>query len=297
MADGTTSAEQLQCMTVWGGNGALQKWFALPALEVWVYNRPAGKQFGNTTCYVSSCASGRITRLLLAEPCGPEASVHGLSLQLGDLMAANVNQIQQKNFVRGLYETFTAAATDLGLATALVGSFFSPTRRLVYCNAGTPPPLTRAAGATQWVSLKGETASGGAADDAISATPPGVVGRDEYQYGTLTLETNDLVLMYNESLLEVRLEDGRVLGVEGFRELVQSTNAESPEQVVPAIVKSLQNTAQQDWNTVDLTMILCRCSETRTTWKANLLAPLRLLGSANKQLEFASTASVVPSNR
>ena len=147
MADGTTSAEQLQCMTVWGGNGALQKWFALPALEVWVYNRPAGKQFGNTTCYVSSCASGRITRLLLAEPCGPEASVHGLSLQLGDLMAANVNQIQQKNFVRGLYETFTAAATDLGLATALVGSFFSPTRRLVYCNAGTPPPLTRAAGA------------------------------------------------------------------------------------------------------------------------------------------------------
>ena len=146
------------------------------------------------------------------------------------------------------------------------------------------------------VTLYGATASG-AADDAISATPPGVVGRDEYQYVTLTLETNDLVLMFNESLLEVRLEDGRVLGVEGFRDLVQRTHAESPEQVVPAIVKSLEKVAQQDWNTVDLTMILCRCSETRTTWKANLLAPLRLLGTANKQLEFAPTASILPANR
>jgi serine phosphatase RsbU (regulator of sigma subunit) len=214
-------------------------------------------------------------------------------VQLGDLMAANVNRIQQKNFVRGMYETFTAAAADLGLATALVGSFFSPTRRLVYCNAGTPPPLTRAAGTPQWVSLKGQTASGVAADHAT----PGVVARDEYQYGTLTLQTDDLVLMYNESLLEVRLADGRVLGVEGFRDLVQKTDAERPEQVVPAIVKRLENASQQDWNTMDVTMILCRCTATRTTWKANLLAPLRLLGSANKQLEFVTPTSTVPSNR
>lgn len=293
MAAGTIRAEQLQCMTVWGGNGALQKWLELPALDVWVYNRPAGKQFGSTACYVSSCASGRITRLLLVEPCGPESSVHGLSMQLGDLMAANVNQIQQRNFVRGMYETFTAAATDMGLATALVGSFFSPTRRLMYCNAGTPPPLTRAAGSAQWVSLKGETASGVAAGNAT----PGVVGKDEYQYGTLTLQTDDLVLMYNESLLEVRLADGRVLGVEGFRDLVQSADVESPEQVLPAIVKRLEDASLHDLNTMDLTMMLCRCTATRTTWKANLLAPLRLLGNANKQLEFASTASTVASNR
>ena len=285
-------AEQLQCMTVWGGNGALQKWLELPALDVWVYNRPAGKQFGNTACYVSSCASGRITRLLLVEPCGPASSIHGLSMQLGDLMAANVNQIQQQNFVRGMYETFSAAATDMGLATALVGSFFSPTRRLTYCNAGTPPPLTRAAGAAQWVSLKGETASGAAADN----TPPGVVGKEEYQYGTLTLQTDDLVLMYNESLLEVRLTDGRVLGVEGFRDLVQSTDVERPEQVVPAIAKRLEDASLHDLKTMDLTMMLCRCTATRTTWKANLLAPLRLLGNANKQLEFASTTSTFASN-
>ena len=106
-------------------------------------------------------------------------------------------------------------------------------------------------------------------------------------------------------MVEYKVSDNVRLGVklaqknEGviIAKVIQNTNAESPEQVVPAIVKSLENAAQQDWNTVDLTMILCRCSETRTTWKANLLAPLRLLGSANKQLELASTASVVPSNR
>ena len=290
MSSGTTGAEKLQCMTVWGGNGALQKWFVLPALDVWVYNRPAGKQFGTTTCYVSSCASGRITRFLMVEPCGPDVAVHDLEIDLGDLMAANVNQIQQKNFVRGMYGTFTAAAAGLGLATALVGSFFSPTRRLEFCNAGTPPPLKREGGSSQWVLLKGEPVSSVTTDDST----PGVVGRDEYQYGALTLQTDDLVLLYNEALLETRLSDRRVLGVEGFRDLVESTAVESPDKVVPAIVDRLEHALARDWNTTDVTMILCRCTETRPTWKANLFAPFRLLGSANKQLEFASDAATVP---
>ena len=288
-----SDAEKLQCMTVWGGNGALQKWFGLPALAVWVYNRPAGEESGTTACYVSSCASGRITRLLLAEPCGPHVSVHRLSVELGDLMAANINQIQQKNFLRGMYQTFTTAATDLGLATALVASFFSPTRRLVFCNAGTPPPLKCTGEASQWVPVRGEPASEVIADGPL----PGVIGRDEYRYGVLTLQTDDQVLIYNESLLETRLSDGRVLGVDGFCQLVQSAGSGDPNAMVPAIVNRLEQASQRDGNSTAVTMILCRCTETSPTWQANLLAPFRLLGSANKQLEFTSETAALPFNR
>ena len=61
-------AEQMQCMEVWGGNHYSYNAFEMPGLRVWLFSRPhANARTGGDVCSLLSCASGRITRLLLAD--------------------------------------------------------------------------------------------------------------------------------------------------------------------------------------------------------------------------------------
>src|ERR1700740_2060796 len=91
----------MQCMEVWGGSQLTSSGVELGGLDVWVYSKPFGQaQRGGDVFYVSSCATGRISRLLLADVSG-----HG------------------------------------SFATAVVTTFFAPTRRLSLCNDGHPRPL------------------------------------------------------------------------------------------------------------------------------------------------------------
>jgi phosphoserine phosphatase RsbU/P len=65
MTDSPT--QHMQCMEVWGGSQLTSDGVELAGLDVWVYSKPFGQALsGGDVYYVSSCASGRISRLLLA---------------------------------------------------------------------------------------------------------------------------------------------------------------------------------------------------------------------------------------
>jgi hypothetical protein len=49
-----------------------------------------------------------------------------------------VNRWDQKEFVRLLNEQFSALSTKGTYASAIVSTFFAPSRRLILCNAGHP---------------------------------------------------------------------------------------------------------------------------------------------------------------
>ena len=69
MAD--SPKQHMQCMEVWGGSQVTSSGVELAGLDVWVYSKPFGEaQRGGDVYYVSSCASGRISRLLLADVSG-----------------------------------------------------------------------------------------------------------------------------------------------------------------------------------------------------------------------------------
>ena len=67
---------RMQCMEVWGGNAATSRNSRMPGLDIWVYSQPHEQSnVGGDIHYVSSCATGRITRLLLADVSGHGAGV------------------------------------------------------------------------------------------------------------------------------------------------------------------------------------------------------------------------------
>jgi hypothetical protein len=68
-------------MKVWGGNRATWSQFSVPGLDLWVHSEPfRSSDGGGDVYYLSSCASGRITRILLADVSGHVApDVRGAS--------------------------------------------------------------------------------------------------------------------------------------------------------------------------------------------------------------------------
>ena len=64
-------AQVMQCMEVWGGNQTADSGVIMAGLDAWVYSKPfGGADGGGDVYYVSSCATGRITRLLVADVSG-----------------------------------------------------------------------------------------------------------------------------------------------------------------------------------------------------------------------------------
>src|ERR1700685_2469256 len=143
--------QHMQCMEVWGGSQITSSGVELAGLDVWVYSKPfEHAQRGGDVYSVSSCASGRISRLLLADVSGHGTSVASTAADLRTLMRRFVNRLDQKEFVRLLNEQFTAISSQGSFSTAVVTTFFAPSRRLSLCNAGHPRPLLFRAAQNEW---------------------------------------------------------------------------------------------------------------------------------------------------
>lgn len=150
----TRDSERMQCMEVWGGNVRVEKHFQMPGLDLWVSSQPEGyAAVGGDVYYLSSCASGRITRILLADVSGHGELVARTAAGLRDLMRQNINVISQRRFVAAMNRQFSTTSSDGDFATAIVSSFFAPTKSLSLCNAGHPDPLIFRAAQRQWTTL------------------------------------------------------------------------------------------------------------------------------------------------
>ena len=134
--------QYMQCMEVWGGTQPTTRVVRLAGLDAWVYSKPYGNAgFGGDVYYASSCATGRINRLLLADVSGHGDAVAKSAAGLRSLMRRYVNFLDQAKFVRALNRQFAAMSRQGRFATALATTFFAPSRVLTVCNAGHPPPL------------------------------------------------------------------------------------------------------------------------------------------------------------
>src|SRR3954452_17576702 len=118
-ADGLAHAT-MQCMEVWGGNQVVDGAVAVGGLDAWVYCRPFGEaDGGGDVYYVSACATGRITRLLLADVSGHGAAVCDVAGLLRGLMRRYVHYLDQTAFVRSMNEQFVDLSDAGCFATAV----------------------------------------------------------------------------------------------------------------------------------------------------------------------------------
>lgn len=275
--------ERMQCMEVWGGNRETDKSFEMPGLRTWVFSQPHQRaERGGDVYYVSACASGRITRVLLADVMGHGSLAADTARGLRDLMRQNVNMIRQTSLVRAMNQQFSDVAKQGGFATALVGTFFSPRRSLALCNAGHPFPLLYRAARSEWSVLERPTSESATLVDM----PWGIMEETDYRMTEVQLEPGDLVLGFSDALTESYDGQGRLLGGDGILKIVQQLDATRPEALIRQLLEAVLRQAPENLSHDDLTVVLLQVTATRSTVKDNLLAPFRLLGRAADRTEW-----------
>jgi serine phosphatase RsbU (regulator of sigma subunit) len=266
-------------MEVWGGNQLADSGVSMAGLDAWVFSRPYGNSVGGgDVYYVSSCATGRITRLLIADVSGHGDAVATIAAKLRALMRRYVNHIDQKRFVRSMNNEFVALSDAGTFATAVVTTFFAPTSQLSLCNAGHPPPLVYRADRKTWEFLDPTAATPGEGGNI----PLGIVDLDDYCQFNVKLRVNDLVLCYTDSLIEARVGEGELLGTDGLLQIVQSVDPSDPTTFTARLLAAIEAQLPGSLSADDVTVLLFRPNglAKRAPFIQRAMAPLKIVGAA-----------------
>jgi sigma-B regulation protein RsbU (phosphoserine phosphatase) len=248
----------MQCMEVWGGSQIASSGVELAGLDVWIYSKPFGQaKRGGDVYYVSSCASGRISRLLLADVSGHGKSVANTAADLRTLMRRFVNRLDHKEFVRLLNEQFTTLSRQGTFSTAVVTTFFAPSRRLVICNAGHPRPLLFRAVDGQWSFLGDHDAPERKEPCNI---PLGIFELADYEHLDIELDAGDCLLSYTDALIESCDADGEMLGEEGLLRIVNLLGDIPAEQLIPTLLSEITQRFPDNLSADDVTLMVTRAN-------------------------------------
>lgn len=285
-AESDSSSLHMQCMEIWGGNQVVDTNVVMPGLDAWVYSKPYGEaDGGGDVHYVSSCATGRITRLLVADVSGHGAAVCDTAGTLRTLMRQFVNYLDQSQFVRAMNRKFTELSASSCFATAVVTTFFAPTNHLSLCNAGHPPPLIYRRRTGEWTYLESEP-EGAAQRDDPSNIPLGILDLTDYDQFEVDLDVGDLVLCYTDSLVEAKDANGEYLGQDGLLRVVRSLDVSDPAKLTAALLNAISAGAPGTLDADDVTVLLFRPNGSAPTppLRDRLLAPLRIVRAAVERL-------------
>jgi len=272
------SGQQMSCMEVWGGSQLTTRGVEMGGLDAWVYSKPYGEAHrGGDVYYASSCATGRITRLLLADVAGHGTSVASTAANLRTLMRRFVNRLDQTEFVRLLNQQFAALSEAGTFATAIVSTFFAPTQRLIVCNAGHPRPLLYQAAKGQWVFLGAEAQN----DAAPNNIPLGIIDVTEYEQFDVELEAGDCVLSYTDALIESRDADGEMLGEAGLLRIMRHLGDVEPQLLTKTLLREIADRYPENLTEDDVTVLLVRANgnKLRYSFREYLWANIRFVGS------------------
>ncbi len=263
-------------MEVWGGNQAVDCGVVMSGLDAWLYSRPhQGDAAGGDVHYVSSCATGRVTRVLVADVSGHGSAVAEVGAKLRWLMRRYVNHLDQTKFITALNGEFGGMAASGCFATSVVATFFAPTNQMAVVNAGHPPALVYRARRRQWAFLAGT----GDVDGQPANFPLGIFEHGRYVQECVKLQVGDLVLLYTDSLTESRGPDGQLLGSEGLLQAVQRLDATRPDTIVRSLLDAIGALAPDNLSGDDVTVLLLRPNGLmpRVPLRQKLMLPIRMM--------------------
>ena len=268
------SEATMQCMEVWGGNTSTYSHFEVPGLDLWIYSEPHGADHhGGDVYYISSCASGRTTRMLIGDVSGHGEEASETAHLLKSIMRENVNFINHSRLVNSINREFEAVSSPGRFATAVIGTFFLPTGQFMYCNAGHPPPARYDSQTGHWEKLS-------TSDDDMERNqlPFGIDTAQEYGSNRCRLNQGDFVLCYTDAIFEARDQSDNQLGSAGLLELLNTIENPGENDFIRRLLKALRELNQTNLTQDDVTLLLAKRTSKRVSLRDEFFAPFRFIG-------------------
>jgi serine phosphatase RsbU (regulator of sigma subunit) len=201
--------------------------------------------------------------LLLADVAGHGISVASTAADLRTLMRRFVNRLDQTEFVRLLNQQFTSLSKDGAFATAVVATFFEPSRRMTVCNAGHPRPLLYRAARQQWDFL-GHTAT--KPSPGPSNLPLGLLEISAYDQFDVELEPGDRMLSYTDALMESNDASGEMLGEQGVLHILRLLGDVEPEKLIESLLEEIRVRYPQNLTDDDVTVLLVQVNQRKASY-------------------------------
>ncbi len=232
-----SSIHALQCMEIWGSNETVHSAVSVSGIDAWIYSEPfEGGAVGGDVHYISMCGGGKISRFVVADVSGHGVTVGDVASRLRALMRKYINKLDQTRFARALNREFSRLAQDGQFATALLATYFAPSKHLVVCNIGHPKPLWYHAHSGRWELIEHEMSQ--RAEQVVNV-PLGVIVPTDYVQFAVKLDQGDLVLIYTDWMREARNRDGEVLGEQGLLERVRQLDPTDPARLRRMLLESV----------------------------------------------------------
>lgn len=268
------STERKSCMEITGGRKSEDVQYEMPGLRMRVFSKQSemGLEGGGEIHFISSCASGRITRILIADICGSESLFRQFSCQMRDGLLKSINSIWQDRVVDQMEKQFKEFASHGGFATASIATFFAPTRSFVMCNIGNPPPIIYRQAERSW-----EVVHGNHSETTVEEAMEGVFAKGEYRYIETKLEVGDHFLLYGNGFAQSKFPGGDIVGHARLHSALQDSTHTDPETRIDHLVSRIREASPES---EDSTVVACAVTNQSVGLRDNLLAPIRLFRRA-----------------
>jgi sigma-B regulation protein RsbU (phosphoserine phosphatase) len=285
--------QYMTCMEVWGGSQLTTRAVQMGGLDAWVYCKPYGNaEGGGDVYYASSCATGRISRLLLADVSGHGDAVASTAADLRKLMRQYVNHLDQTKFVRSMNEQFVTLSAQGTFATALATTFFAPTRVFTICNAGHPRPLLYRTGEKKWSILEMSS------DDERTPQniPLGIIDIADYEQFDVELDVGDVILCYTDALIESKNSDGEFIGEAGLLGIAETIDLPPGEAFIQTLLAKIVERNAKNLSEDDVTVLLLQPNtlRPRITRRDKLGAMLRMIGGMFRSIHPRAERAPIP---
>jgi serine phosphatase RsbU (regulator of sigma subunit) len=207
----------------------------------------------------------------LADVSGHGESVDRLALALRKLMRKYINTLDQTRFARSLNRELAAGDDSGRFATALLLTYFAPTRHLMLCNAGHGRPLWYSAKRNAWQFL--DLAAAGDCQslktskaryhlERLANLPLGVLDPIDYEQFAIELGPGDRLVLCTDAITESPDAAGQLLGETGFLALVRQLDTRDPAELGEQFLAAINRRRGESPPADDQTLIVLAHSET-----------------------------------
>ncbi|TWT93063.1 Stage II sporulation protein E (SpoIIE) [Neorhodopirellula pilleata] len=259
----SSGPHELQCMEIWNGSSHVEKTVTSAGLHAWVFSQPyQGDKQGGDVHYLSLCAGGIVTRIVLSDVAGHGDRVSETSKKLRALLRKFMNAKKQDRLVVELNREFTELETKDGFATAVLATFLSHKSTLLLTNAGHPRPLIYQHSRKSWAFLDEPTSTAGQADNF----PFGLDRSTSYEHFVIKIDPGDWLLLYTDAYTECCDTSDELLGEAGLLKIVeQISRTDSVSQFGLELNRLVSEHSARWLGDDDTTLIAIRFTDERRT--------------------------------
>jgi sigma-B regulation protein RsbU (phosphoserine phosphatase) len=209
------SVDHLPCDGIWGGNKNARHDIRTPGLAVSVYSSASDGTEGGDICYVATCKSDVLTRIVLCDVQGHGSHVSAIANSIYCALRESMNKVQGHQVLSDLNQILLRQGAP-AYATAAVITFNACDSRLYFSYAGHPAILLRQRSEKRWSSLVS------ASDGEGANLPLGMFPLTHYDQDSVALRSGDRLALYSDGLVEAESETGEVFGEKRLSAVLES---------------------------------------------------------------------------